>query len=464
MMNTTCNQTRNTRNADTRGTCDCTGSGGKVGIARNQVYLDKIFYDKEESSCPIIVPLIAQNPNFTQELRIGGPSRVNCGIGNCGGGCGGYTNCGGAGSNGCGGGGGCGGGNGGAGTGCSCFGNAGCANNCCGCGSCVGASCCGCGDFDLNCGTKFTITNSCVTINEIAPTQSGLLTADAVTVDGFAVSALGLRNGRYIADLSGIMPDITKCPCAPIDRHLCDGCGTCSPCGPTCGRDEHFFLAEASGPWAVSLTIVLEGTVSNGKQNRDFKLTLKTKNDKSGFFPLTVSGSSNFAMYCVEIPCQTNGISPSLLFDFHACGVLMNPTLTVDTAGTAACPESVSLILNSNLVLTPSIHLQVIRPTLFALQADEVPTCCDDLGQCAGIETCADGSQSCDAQNTRPQNSCKQSCDCQKHAQNSCGSPQPSIIACGSAQQPANAGGCLPSSAGIRSIACQCCDTNGYLF
>ena len=70
MMNTTCNQTRNTRNADTRGTCDCTGSGGKVGIARNQVYLDKIFYDKEESSCPIIVPLIAQNPNFTQELRM----------------------------------------------------------------------------------------------------------------------------------------------------------------------------------------------------------------------------------------------------------------------------------------------------------------------------------------------------------------------------------------------------------
>ena len=47
MMNTTCNQTRNTRNADTRGTCDCTGSGGKVGIARNQVYQEKIFYDKE---------------------------------------------------------------------------------------------------------------------------------------------------------------------------------------------------------------------------------------------------------------------------------------------------------------------------------------------------------------------------------------------------------------------------------
>ena len=30
-------------------------------------------------------------------------------------------------------------------------------------------------------------------------------------------------------DLSGIMPDITRCPCTPRDRHLCNRCGSCSP-------------------------------------------------------------------------------------------------------------------------------------------------------------------------------------------------------------------------------------------
>ena len=70
-------------------------------------------------------------------------------------------------------------------------------------------------------------------------------------------------------------------------------CGSCSPCAPSCDNDGHFFLAEAPGPWQVSLTIVLEGTVSNGKQTCNFKLTLKTRNDSTGFFPLIVNGSSD---------------------------------------------------------------------------------------------------------------------------------------------------------------------------
>ena len=421
-MNTTCNQTGNARGgARSTGSCSCSAAGA-AGTVQNRVYLDKIFFDNEELSCPIIASLTANSENFTQDLVIGGAAQQ----GGCGSTCsanrssGCSCGCGNTGSCGCGtSGGGCSGG-------CGNAGNCGCAG---GCGSC---SCC---NFDINCNTKFTITNSCVVINEIVLPQTRPLPACAVTVDGFPVSALYLQNGRYAADLSGIMPNITKCPCAQTDRHLCSSCAGCSPCNITCDNDGHFFLAEAEGPWEVSLTIVLEGTVSNGKQNCSFKLTLKTRNDVSGFFPLTVSGSSNFAMYCVEIPCQTNGIAPSLVFDFNACGVLLNPSLEVESESSEGCSDAVSVVLTSNLVLTPGIHLQVVRPTLFALQADEINTCCDDLGQCAGTESCS---------------ACSQDCECangQQSSGNTC-----------------SRGANTRTPSRRLSTACQCCDTNGFLF
>ncbi len=424
-MNLSGNQTGSSCNAG--GSRAGAGPGGRAGSGnvQNRVYLDKIFFDNEDLSCPIIASLTANAENFTQDLVIGGAAQQSgcgCGSGSCGGsGCGtGGSSCG-CGSGGC-----------GSGNGCGCSGNCsgGCSGSGRGCRSCNTCSCC---NFDINCSTKFTVTNSCVVINEIALPQTRPLPASAVTVDGFPVSALYLQNGRYVADLSGIMPDITKCPCTPIDRHLCSGCGTCSPCNITCDNDGHFFLAEAGGPWEVSLTIVLEGTVSNGKQNCNFKLTMKTRNDVSGFFPITVTGSSNFAMYCVEIPCQTNGIAPSLVFDFNACGVLLNPTLEVESETTEGCADAVSVVLTSNLVLTPGIHLQVVRPTLFALQADEVNTCCDDLGQCAGVESCA---------------ACSQNCECPSGQQN-VGSSGHTGVTSVIRRQPS---------------ACQCCDTNGYLF
>lgn len=420
MMNTTCNQT-----GGARSTNGCSANSA-VGTVQNRVYLDKIFYDNAELSCPIIASLTANATNFTQELVIGGQAgRTSCGCTN----------------NGC--------------TGCSCSGNGSCggtscgsSGNCgCGCsGGCASCNSCGCCNFDFNCNTRFTITNSCVTVNEIFLSETAALPTSAVTVDGFPVSALMLRNGRYVADLSGIMPDITRCPCTPKDRHLCNRCGSCSPCAPDCDNDGHFFLAEAPGPWQVSLTIVLEGTVSNGKQTCNFKLTLKTRNDSTGFFPLIVNGSSNFAMYCVEIPCQTNGIAPSLLFDFNACGILMNPTLTIAETSSQRCADAISLALTSNLVLTPGMHLQVARPTLFALQADELKTCCDDLGQCAGEENCSVCSQTC----TCPSGQQHTGNSCQNRPQNTCGSTR----TCG----------CGTGTTGIRSITCQCCDTNGYLF
>ena len=108
-MNTTCNQT-----GGARSTNGCSANSA-VGTVQNRVYLDKIFYDNAELSCPIIASLTANETNFTQELVIGGQAgRTSCGCTN----------------NGCTGG-----------IGCSCSGN----------GSCGGTSCGSCGNCGCGC-------------------------------------------------------------------------------------------------------------------------------------------------------------------------------------------------------------------------------------------------------------------------------------------------------------------------
>lgn len=82
-----------------------------------------------------------------------------------------------------------------------------------------------------------------------------------------------------------------------------------------------------------------------------------------------------------EIPCQTQGISPILVFDFDACAVLLNPEICVHESQ-SGCDDAFNLAVEGNLVLTPNMFLQVIRPSLFALNATEVAVACDDVGQC----------------------------------------------------------------------------------
>jgi len=348
------------------------------GRTENLVFLNKVFYDNNGSSCPVIYPLATTSETFTQQLIIGSNNRDNgCG---CQGGCG-----------------------------CSC------SNNC---------------DFDL-CNAQFTVTNSCVTVTSAVLSEAAEFTADDVTVDGFPVTALTFENGRYFADLSGIMASLTRCPGTPMDRRIC-GCGnSCDDCNSQCDNDGHFFLAEVPGPWEMYLNITIDGYVSNGRCSRDFRLCMRTRSDATGQFPITVEAANNFALQCVDIPCQSQGISPSLRFNFDACGMLLNPVLTIDATGEApvnGCPAPTNLILTAGLVLTPKISLQVVRPSLFAINASEVDTCCDDLGQC---DNCAPSA----------------SCGCQQ--EDSCGSGPASP--------------CQPLSAD--SFACQYCgDTNGFRF
>lgn len=354
----------------------------------NLVFLSKVFYDNTSSSCPVTVPIMTNDGSFTQQLTIGDRD-IDCD--------------------------------------CDC--NCGCRRD---------RDC----SFNL-CNAEFTVTNSCVTITSALQTDNSSFSADDITIDGFPVTDLDFQNGRYFADLSGIMADITRCPCAPRCTHICEDRCDCQrdckkDCDCDCDRDGHFFLAEVPGPWELLFTIVLEGFVSNGSCTRDFRLCIKTRNDSSGRYPVTVRASNNFGIQCVEIPCQSQGIAPALRFNFEGCAMLLNPVITVSPREEDDCPSR-DVTVRGNLVFTPRINLQVVRPSLFALNAQEVDICCDNLGQC---DPCAP--HSCRCRDTDRDSDCDRDCDRDDNN--------------GRRRRRSE------SNERMQIPACQCCETNGFRF
>lgn len=357
----------------------------------NLVYLNKIYFSDSQVSCPILYDLTTTAETFTQQLTFGSiPASHTCTCGSCG---------------------------------CSCSNSAGCGSPC----SCC-CCCCDCGnscsDFTVTANTTFTITDASIEVSTFRPSADSTFSAPNVTVDGFPVTALQLVNGQYQADLSGIMADITKCPCTQPPAPRC----RCLPddrCITTCTNGSHFFMAQVPGPWVLGATIILRGTAKNGSRTCSFHCCMQTIPATGG--GITITGADNFAMNCVEIPCQTGGVSPTLSFDFCTCVSLQNPSLTVTVV-----EEVPTVALTATLVLTPEINLQTTRQTLFRLKASEVPVPCDNVGQC----------DSCDPFTV-------DTCCCE-----SLSNPSTSITT--------SAPSLPPSSA--PSVACQCCETNGYRF
>ena len=350
--------------------CNTANTANTAGTAYgNLVYLTKVYFDKNQTSCPILYNLTTTDETFTQQLTF---SQPRCGTGTAG------TRCR---------------------TGCGCS---------CGCGTG-----CGCCDFTVNAGTTFRVTDSHITVTGFTLSQDTTFEAGDVTVDGFPVTALMQMNGQYVADLSSIMEDITDCPCTTSGN----GCH-CMPadrCGTVCENGGHFFLAQVPGPWVLGAAVILEGTASNGPRTCNFRLCFRTipgEEDPGILIP----GSDNFAMYCVEIPCQTGGIAPNLAFDFDACASLLNPEITV-----TCTEEGCTLALDATLVLTPEIELKVTKPALFRLNAAEIMQPCDNVGQC---DPCI----------------AEESC---------CDTSFPSTEAAAQTRT---------------GRACQCCETNGYTF
>lgn len=258
-----------------------------------------------------------------------------------------------------------------------------------------------CCNLSLSPNTTFDITNAFAIVHSFTLAGTAPLTPEDITVDGLPITALSSSGGQFMGDLSGIMAEITKCPCV-------------SPCANVCPGN--FVLISARGPWNLRATIVLEGTLFENGVTCQFRVCFTTAEGVS----LPITGPAAFAFCGVDIPCQIAGIAPSLLFDFDACAAILNPMLEVTRTN-----NGFGLALRGSLVVTPEADLKVIRSSLFRINADEVEKECDDVGQCSPCNP--------------------HEADCFEPGDNCC---------CGQKR---------PRPGSINA-ACQCCDTNGFTF
>lgn len=395
----------------------------------NLVYLTKVFFDGQENSSPMMTSLTTKPGAFTQQLSIGGPVSRGCAPF---GGCGMETGCGPFGG---------------------CGAETGCSNVCDPCRAC-NICCCISDSYNISvsANTTFDVTNAYVITHSFNMTNPTLPADLAVTVDGTAITNVEESGGQYIGDISGIMAEISKCPCGTPCASICPG---------------HFVMASATGPWSLMATIVLEGTVYDGGQACQFKLCFQTVEGT----PIVVTGASAFALCGVEIPCQIGGISPSLQMDFGACASILNPALTAGADG--------EITLTGSLVVTPQLHLRVTRQSLFDLSAKEICLPCDDLGQCSACDpaerACLGDASNCCCGQTTPNrvddilSLADAGCGCNytggaKSAGCGCGQQSGFDAGCGCGQQSAPTPQPRPAFGTPAGIACQCCDTNGYSF
>ncbi len=368
-----------------------------AGQRGNLVYLTKVFYDTEENSSPILTTLTTTTAAFSQQLSIGSSACKTSGC-SCHNGCAGRNRC----YDTC------------------------CQEQRCECDNICKIVCCccgndGCSNVTVNASTTFDINNAYVITRSFDITTPTLPADLAVTVDGIAITDVTQSGSQFIGDISGIMSEISKCPCSSSCSDICPG---------------HFVLISATGPWSLTATIVLEGTLYSGGNACNFRLCYSTADGT----PISVTGNPSFAICGAEIPCQVSNVAPSLAFDFGACASILNPALTAAEDGT--------ITLAASLVVTPQVRMRVTRPSLFNLNAKEVCLPCDDIGQCNPCDPCEEG--------------CFSSDDC------CCG--QPSINKIDELLEEKSAVNCRQPEENKKGdndmgcITCQCCDTNGYSF
>lgn len=286
----------------------------------NFVYLNKIFYNEKENSSPIITALDSATAEHAQQLNISSNLCKSTPAPPRQ-------------------------------SSCNCNNNTVRAINtncCCDC-------CC---DFAVTADTTFDITNSYVIVHSYNLTTPADLTAADVTIEGLPITELTVSGNQFTGNISGILPQIMGCSCKPACANTCSG---------------NFIMITAAGPWELSATIVVEGNVYRSGSSCQFRICFNTAEGSL----LAVTGAASFAFCGIDIPCQISGMAPYLMFDFDACVKLLNPAINV------TCTEGVCTpVLTGSLVITPTVSLQIVRPSLFNLGECEVPISCDDFGQC----------------------------------------------------------------------------------
>lgn len=290
----------------------------------NLVYMDKVYSYNKATACPIL-HAIAEGTEWTTELVLESiKDDCDCGCDNgCGCGC----------NQGCGGN-----------CGCGCGGGRPPRRGCCSC-------CCGDSGCTLTSDAVFNITRSYVLVQSLGLGDEVLTAAD-VTVDGVAVDSLTKVGNKYTATTDNLVNETA--------RERCKDLGLPS---------KHFFLINNAGPWQLTATIVLEGTVNTAGKTCCFQAKFKTAS------PITVNDTSTLAIPKLALPCSINGVSPTINFSFGGIVYVLNPNIT------ASCTDdNCTLTLEGSLAVQPQVNAEVVRRTLFCVDA------CEGMLPCDGTE------------------------------------------------------------------------------
>jgi len=347
---------KRTSNLSGRGTQLCQVCGPSINTEDiefsrkepNLVYMDKVFSYNQATSCPILQSLNTDNNNFTTKLII--KDTIN---------------------------------------GCGCDGhrgwdhNHGCGNDGWGCGDSNWDDCdcdCDCDDgcggsrpnrrnrrsrrnnnfFRLDPDAVFNIDRSYVLVESFQLSRCARLCADDITADGICVDSLDFLNGQFTATTTDLIPQLSKDRC--LDLGL-----------PT----KAFVLVTAAGPWTYRATFVLEGTVNTDGRTCCFQA--KFKSDGA---PLSVNSNctSNFGLPKVSFPCTVSGIAPVINFTFTGKVNMLNPEICINFDN-----GRLGIELDTMLAIEPKINLEVVRRSLFCIDACEGMLPCD--GTEASFET-----------------------------------------------------------------------------
>lgn len=244
---------------------------------------------------------------------------------------------------------------------------------------------CECDTCEINENSEFIIEKATATLDFIGTMPPGNISPSQVTIDGEPVDSVTFENNRFKVGAADIFASGQKQQCLEL--------GLPTRC---------FFLVREVGPWQFRATYVLEGLVnSNGKTCR-FRAVFS---NEDGSFSVIQNNCANFAIPDMACPCTVNGVTPDLTFQFGGTIKMVNPKLRVQcsrkhqqhhpnaegfdeacmTCHPISCqPMPCRLTLCSNLIITPSIQVEVVRKTLFSICAKEALIPCDQ--EVAGIE------------------------------------------------------------------------------
>ncbi|MEG1930480.1 MAG: hypothetical protein RR131_05020 [Anaerovorax sp.] len=297
-------------------------------------------------------------------------------------------------------------------------------NEChCGCDS-------GCDSVVIGTPPVFNVEKSYVEMEYFNNYPPGHTECMHASFDGVHTCSINYTNGRYLINTANINGEIQNSKCASQ--------GLPTKC---------FFLLQNAGPWQFRAKYILEGTVSANGKVCCFKAKVYSR-DNTPNETLPPCLSSNFSIEDLSIPCTVDGIAPDVFFQFSACANLINPRLVLQGEGRG-------LALITGMAITPTLQVEVVRRTLFNVNAREGLLPCDGVSPeedvimcnfdktckpqlpCNTIcpepcsngcrESCSNGcyetcNDSCnDSCNNGCTNNCNSGCSCNNYS-NSCGS------------------------------------------